>query len=788
MLIYCCSNLNTVNVMKAHVLKDKISISKEAAQEWLENEQFNIAQNGIPSSGKYTVDEIRAIVNTPMKDGTSLLSKLLDWNNVRGVALLVNEYGAVVKSEHFDILKEKMDNPFLETITKEMLRLLNDAESYSRDKQIATSEDAVVLRDDTLMMPFSSASASSSSSSSLMMPFPSSSSSFSSSLMMPFPSSSSSSSSSLMMPFPGASSSSSSSLMMPFSSASASSSSSSSLMMPFPSASSSFSSSLMMPFPSASSSFSSSLMMPFPSSSSSSSSSSSLMTALELNDVPGLTSMLDASLVKIEVKHFKMIREKIKNPDLRDTAEQMLQLLNAAHLRYISKHGLTLSDAIKYHPEVLDQMLQSQSSVVIDTTRVITDLVDAIACGNHHSIKILLKHNVKINWNQQIEGDVCGDTLMIKLAKDRFDFREIEQYITMKYQNGLPIFKVNQENNQGQKLIDIFANRLYTEESGYSMHTINLLRSCGSSEPIDKLLPSTRLKLDTTSPHNRLNEKSVQEIQKELHKSYNPQSLDIDKIFNEIREYITLRRDALKEMLGDDEEGSIIQKGLASLDKIQTSNEVSRQHNNQWLLKLELALVYLTAKKMNILDNFVAVLTEIDGCEWGQVVNLYKMIENYNTDLVEFKPVIDFRPLQEDPAQLANEVYKILCGTMSSKVMKQTVAQFFTDITDYRVMPKDYSTKTELIIGYFFTLFKQMVTDQARSATNIYSEDAIALLNVVQNFAMEYDQSEFPTNILHEIMYKNDYDNYMSTLLPSPTIVQIVDSYLVEEVTILGVD
>ena len=169
-----------------------------------------------------------------------------------------------------------------------------------------------------------------------------------------------------------------------------------------------------------------------------------------------------------------------------------------------------MSDAIKCHPRLADQLLSEGWAVNVDT--IMLDLADAIARGNHHVIKILLNHNAPIDWNQQIEGDALGDSLLMKLARDPLDFTAVADYITMKDSMGLPIFKMNRENKNGQKLIDIFKAKLDAEGPTH-MPIISLLRACGSSEPNSIIVPETRLKLDIDNIHNTLNENPFRDIQ-----------------------------------------------------------------------------------------------------------------------------------------------------------------------------------------------------------------------------------------------------------------------------------
>lgn len=114
--------------MKVFLGLDTQVVTKEAAQDWLEREQFNIIMNGEPSSNKYTIDQIRSFINTPMRDGQSLLGKYLDWNNIKGVELLINIYGARVEVGHFKIVREKLANPFLHDIPQNMLKLPEEAQ------------------------------------------------------------------------------------------------------------------------------------------------------------------------------------------------------------------------------------------------------------------------------------------------------------------------------------------------------------------------------------------------------------------------------------------------------------------------------------------------------------------------------------------------------------------------------------------------------------------------------------------------------------------------------------
>ncbi len=286
------------------------------------------------------------------------------------------------------------------------------------------------------------------------------------------------------------------------------------------------------------------------------------------------------------------------------------------------------------------------------------------------------------------------------------------------------------------------------------MPIINLLRASGSSEPNSKIIPETLLKLDIDNVHNALNEKPFRDIQTELHQEYDVSLLDISQIFAEIREYIASNKEHLKALLGD-ENGEAIEKGLTNLFQIEQSSDM-HEHNNAWSTKQEVALVYLAAKKMDILEKFVEVITEMHSCQWGMVVNLYKIIENDNGDLVEFRAVIDLTTLRDNVSPLAEKVYSMLSTMMSGEMMTQIVVQFFQDITN-NVKAKDYSVGTELVIGSFVTIFEQMVISETGTADKIYSRDIKDFLAVVENFVMSYDQDDDPSNPLYEIMHRNDH-------------------------------
>ncbi len=681
--------------MKAFLGQDTVIITKEAAQDWLEKELMNINMNGKPSSNEYTINQIRSIINIPMRDGQSLLGKYLDWNNVNGVALLVKTYGAKAEAEHFNIIREKLTDPYLQNVAQDMLRLLDEAQGQVH---VAAEPDPQMAE--------------------------------------------------VLLPLPEA---------LPE--------------LPNEAQALDHADVIVIPREIAQDWLEREQFNIHTNGTHSSNEytidqirsfintpmrdgQSLLSKYLDWNSINGVASLVKTYGARVEIEHFNMVREKLTNPALHNSAQNMLGLLEEAQEHYIEQtplRDLTLSDAIKFHPRLADKLLSE--GWVVNLNTIMMDLVDAIARGNHGVIKILLKHNVQIDWNQQIKGDLLGDSLMMKLAKDPVDFGTVAEYITMKDSNGLPIFKVNQENNNSQKLIDIFKSQL-DQEGQVHMPIINLLRACGSSEPNSKIIPETRLKLDIDNVHNALNEKPFHDIQTELHQGYDASLLDINQIFAQIREYVASNKEHLKALLGD-EDGEAIEKGLTNLSHIEQSSDM-HEHNNAWSTKQEVALVYLAAKKMGILEKFVEVLTEMHACQWGMVVNLYKIIENGNGDLVEFRPAIDLTDLIEDMSPLAEKVCSTLSTTMSGKMMEQIVVQFFQDITN-SVKAKDYSVGTELVMGCFVTIFEQMVIRETGTADKICSRDIQEFLAVVENLVMSYDEDDNSSNPLYEIMYKNDH-------------------------------
>ncbi len=699
--------------MKAFSGLDTAIISTEAAQDLLEQLHNNI-MNGVPVD-ENNIGQVRNIINTPMRDGQSLLYKYLDWNNVDRVELLIKQYGAKVEPEHFNIVREKLANPFLHDSAQYILRLLEEAQGQVH----VEAEPEQLVREVLLPLPETAQ----------ILP------------ELPNEAQVLDHADTIVIPREVAQDWLERECM--------------NIMHKGEASSDEYTIDQIRSFINTPMRDGQSLLSRF----------------LDWNNVNGVASILKTYGAKVEVEHFNIVREKLTNPHLHDSAQNMLRLLEEAQKHYVEQmplRDLTLSDAIKFHPGLADRLLSECWVVNIDT--IMMDLVDAIARGNHGVITILLKHNVQIDWNQQIKGDLLGDSLMMKLAKNPVDFGTVAEYITMKDSNGLPIFKVNQENNNGQKLIDIFKSKLDKEGQAH-MPIINLLRACGSSEPNSKIIPETRLKLDIDNVHNSLNEKPFRDMQQELHQEYDASLLDINQIFAEIREYIASNKEHLKALLGD-ENGEAIEKGLDNLSQIEQSSNI-HEHNNAWTTKQEVALVYLAAKKLNILEKFVEVITEMHACQWGMVVNLYKIIENDNGDLVEFRPAIDLTDLRDDVLPLAEKVYSMLSTMISGKVMEQVVKQFFKDITD-DVQPKDYSVGTELMMGYFVTVFEQMVIRETGTADKIYSRDIKEFLDIVKYLVTEYDQDDNPSNPLYGIMHRNDHqvDGLFSILdlLPSAAI------------------
>ena len=85
-----------------------------------------------------------------------------------------------------------------------------------------------------------------------------------------------------------------------------------------------------------------------------------------------------------------------------------------------------------------------------------SNLAEAVKFNNTKIINVLLKHSVEVDWTAAVDKE--GNSLLMLIAKKNPSL--IKEYVILQDKSGLPIFKINHENNQGEKLIDIVREKI----------------------------------------------------------------------------------------------------------------------------------------------------------------------------------------------------------------------------------------------------------------------------------------------------------------------------------------
>jgi hypothetical protein len=310
-----------------------------------------------------------------------------------------------------------------------------------------------------------------------------------------------------------------------------------------------------------------------------------------------------------------------------------------AEFSKIENREKLLPKAIKYNSEIADQLLSE--GVKIDATDLMSNLAEAVKFNNTKIINVLLKHSVEVDWTAAVDKE--GNSLLMLIAKKNSSL--IKEYVILQDKSGLPIFKINHENNQGEKLIDIVREKISLVGPENGMEIINLLRECGSDEPKNPVVLQS-LKIDGNNVHAPLNEWAVKERQKELHSKYSSKKIDIDSILVEITDNLMrlvefaeeqakipgivdqIYKDAgqfqgafispISELAMEIVANPEFPKKVVGLISNLNDSSVHCVHNNSWYIPQELAYIFLECKENgHNMDHFIANLARSIGAPWG---------------------------------------------------------------------------------------------------------------------------------------------------------------------------
>ncbi len=435
-----------------------------------------------------------------------------------------------------------------------------------------------------------------------------------------------------------------------------------------------------------------------------------------------------------------------------------------------------LPKAIKYNSEIADQLLSEGAK--IDAKDVMANLAGAVKSNNTKVINVLLKHGVEVDWTAAVDKD--GNSLLMLIAKN--DPSLIKEYTTLQDKGGLPIFKINHENNQGEKLIDIVREKVSLIGSGNGMEIINLLRECGSDEPKNPVVLQS-IKIDGNNVHAPLNEWVVKERQKELHSKYSSQEIDINSILVEIESHLMrllkfAKRDAempevidqiykdaelfhvahpMSELAMEIVANPEFPKKVIGLISTLKDSLVHNVHNNSWNTSQELAYVFLECKDNgHNMDHFIANLARSIGAPWGMLVHTYRVLDSNNVytapeSITNFNDFV----LQRKAKDLADLVVKSLQSSgISNEMLQQVVKGFNHDLL--KKPAKEYSNSTELVKGLFFKTFTKLMTENGKDVSKIYTLDAKdfhgALLEMLDAFEYE-DEKDY--NLFYKLLAKD---------------------------------
>ncbi|WPY00290.1 hypothetical protein Trichorick_00162 [Candidatus Trichorickettsia mobilis] len=351
-----------------------------------------------------------------------------------------------------------------------------------------------------------------------------------------------------------------------------------------------------------------------------------------------------------------------------------------------------------------------------------------------------------IDWNQHV--DVNGNSLMLALAQNPNHHIIVNSFISAVNAEKLSLFKINQINNAGEKLIDVFKKQLDANQI-IDISIFTKLRELGSGEPKSLFVP-VAAKLDTANVHNQINEQPIKNMQQELHGKYNAMSeLEIKDALTEIEQYININKN----------ENNIIQllEGaleISAIDALQNFNMLKNdtgqhnEHNNIWIFPTEFAYIWQESKQLGLQNLFVQKLSELGGCFWGQLLNMYQTLEK--DEIVLYRPVMPFEKLFSDEAFLNDVTNKAFMELEKLGLSKATIKNIANNWYKEQIKTaKDHelSVESELLLGIFNKIFKEMVGN-----TTLYSQDYKGFFTLMNGVVANYEYSDPDSNIFYQIL------------------------------------
>ena len=461
-----------------------------------------------------------------------------------------------------------------------------------------------------------------------------------------------------------------------------------------------------------------------------------------------------------------------------DAASTLLK----AEFSKIENREKLLPKAIKYNSEIADQLLSE--GVEIDATDLMSNLAEAVKFNNTKIINVLLKHSVEVDWTAAVDKE--GNSLLMLIAKKNPSL--IKEYVILQDKSGLPIFKINHENNQGEKLIDIVREKISLVGPENGMEIINLLRECGSDEPKNPVILQS-IKIDGNNVHAPLNEWAVKERQKELHSKYSSKKIDIDSILVEITDNLMrlvgfakeqAKIPAIVDQIYKDAgqfQGAFIDpiselameivanpefpKKVVGLISNLNDSSVHCVHNNSWYIPQELAYVFLECKENgNNMDHVIANLARSIGAPWGMLVHTYRVLDSNNIYTApEAITNFDDFVIQRKAKDLADLVVKSLQNSgISNEMLQEAVKGFKYDLLNKK-SAKEYSNSTELVKGLFYKTFTNLMTENGKEVSKIYTLDAQNFHNTLLEMldAFEYE-NEKDYNLFYKLLAKDSHE------------------------------
>jgi hypothetical protein len=222
--------------------------------------------------------------------------------------------------------------------------------------------------------------------------------------------------------------------------------------------------------------------------------------------------------------------------------------------------------------------------------------------GYENTFNPLLNHDAacSIDWMQPIQnGDYISNVVLIAAERNFVGFvknmlHKIQQLPETKY-------SVNVSNSKGLKLIDMTSMYVDTD-------ILFSLRSLGSTEPINTIIGDSVVELNLENVHDKLNESVVKRIRSELKSTYH--HINIKETLEDLEQYLNaIDMEALNKFY--------------ALKDVQTND-----HNTEWRFAEEIAFVWEKTKEMQQQEIFPELLKQLDGCYWGQLVNMFGFISS----------------------------------------------------------------------------------------------------------------------------------------------------------------